>query len=137
MGTREAIKLRNHNDPLDNRILVHVRLLRLVQQGDALADGIGNGHPCASLLANLTRHEPWRSVRGLGDLMPKKNYNKTTISLDRYHELWQDKQRLDWLETQLCWIRETPDLSPSAGYNAGRGYLMSVRQACDLGRKVH
>ena len=42
-----------------------------------------------------------------------------------------DKVRLDWLETQQCWIGLHGEFEMKARFYAGKGYRMTVREAAD------
>lgn len=54
-----------------------------------------------------------------------------TISEFLFNELMLDKKRLDWLETQECWIGLVGYM-PSFPINAcGDGYENTVREVCD------
>ena len=50
-------------------------------------------------------------------------------------ELLEDKKRLDWLETQDCWIAVSGEYEASSKWAAGGGYSMSIREVCDKARK--
>jgi hypothetical protein len=58
--------------------------------------------------------------------------SEPVVGQDELDELRKDKARLDWLETQACWIgvRGEYDISPDNA--AGGGYSLTVRAVCDL-----
>jgi hypothetical protein len=58
--------------------------------------------------------------------------SEPVVGQDELDELRKDKARLDWLETQACWIgvRGEYDITPDSA--AGGGYSVTVRAVCDL-----
>jgi hypothetical protein len=46
--------------------------------------------------------------------------------------LRKDKARLDWLETQACWIGVRGEYDVTPDYAVGGGYSVTVRAACDI-----
>jgi hypothetical protein len=56
-----------------------------------------------------------------------------TIEISEYlfNELMKDKKRLDWLETQDCWIDIDGEYDIKPKYACGDGYKDTVREICD------
>ena len=54
---------------------------------------------------------------------------------EEYEALLRDRERLDWLETQDCWIGLKSDFYGGAVPKrvAGKNFRLSVREACDEG----
>jgi hypothetical protein len=74
--------------------------------------------------------------------IPDKQFHlvrsESVVGQDELDELRKDKARLDWLETQSCWIgvRGEYDITPDS--NAGGGYSETVRSVCDraIGKEI-
>lgn len=57
------------------------------------------------------------------------------VSLEDYKSFMADKARLDWLETQDCWIGICGEYDPEPIYPCGGLYTNTVRETCDAGLK--
>lgn len=44
-----------------------------------------------------------------------------------------DTDRINWLETQMCWIAIDGEFKIKPKWSAGGNYRLSVREACDEG----
>jgi len=72
----------------------------------------------------------WEKFEKDGNIV---EFLKHTIKMERErNELLSDKSRLDWLETQDCWIGLRGSYSPlSPIHSAGGCYDLKVRSVCD------
>jgi hypothetical protein len=57
--------------------------------------------------------------------------SEPVVGQDELDALRKDKARLDWLETQACWIGVRGEYDISPDYAVGGGYSVTVRAACD------
>jgi hypothetical protein len=59
------------------------------------------------------------------------------VGQDELDALRKDKARLDWLETQDCWIGVRGEYDITSDYAAGVGYSETVRSVCDRAMKAN
>ena len=61
--------------------------------------------------------------------------NHINVPIEQWRELRADKERLDWLETQDCWIGVYGEYDINARICAGGSHSQRIRSAVDAARK--
>ena len=54
-----------------------------------------------------------------------------TLTGEEYDSLMADKERMDWLEKQDCWIGVHGEYEATPRHTCGGGYSDKVRDVCD------
>ena len=128
-----ARNLKLDEEEVKNRVKWALEAVNLLDFKEKSPFNLSWGQKKRAALAGLLVMKPKLLIldEPFANLDFKSIYNHLKI----LEELKKDKARLDWLETQSCWIGVYGDYELKAKWYGGECYIDSVREICDKGMK--